>query len=249
MSIGLYQSASSLAALERWQDAVTQNITSSQVSGYKKRTVEFSMVAAGEVQTNPRQKIGHGEGEPMYFPKATYGINFQSGETEPTRRELDVALQGEGFFEVQMNDGRKGYTRAGELHLRPDRTIVTSQDQPILSDSGFPLQLLPQGGTIVINTDGMIRQGDTPVGRISVVKFADEKKLVPISAGLFVANGGPDPTTVEKPQVLQGYLESSNVAALHEMVNLVNISRAYEANQKLIQSYDQTMQKTLDALG
>jgi flagellar basal-body rod protein FlgF len=249
MSIGLYQSASSLAALERWQDAVTQNITSSQVAGYKKRTVEFSMVEAGEVQTNLHQKIGRGEGEPMYFPKATYGINFQTGETEPTRRELDIALQGEGFFEVQMSDGTKAYTRAGELHLRPDRTIVTSQDQPILANSGFPLQLLPQGGKVVINVDGTVRQGETPIGRLSVVKFVDEKKLVPISAGLFLPNGGPDPTPVDKPQVLQGYLESSNVAALHEMVNLVNIARAYEANQKLIQSHDQTMQKTLDALG
>lgn len=249
MSIGLYQSASSLAALERWQDAVTQNITSSQVAGYKKRTVEFSVVAAGEVQTDSHQKIGRGEGEPMYFPKVSYGIDFKSGENEPTRREFDLALQGDGFFEVQMNDGRKAYTRAGELRLRPDRTLVTSQDQPILSDSGYPLQLLPTGGKVVINEDGTIRQGDARVGRLAVVKFADDKQLVPISAGLFLPTGGPDPTPVDKPQVLQGYLESSNITPLREMVDLVSIGRAYEANQKLIQSYDQTMQKTLDALG
>ncbi len=249
MSIGLYQSASSLAALERWQDAVTQNITSSQVSGYKKRTVEFSVVQAGELRTDSDQKIGHGEGQGMYFPKASYGINFQTGETTPTRREFDVALQGEGFFEVQMNDGRRAYTRAGELHMRADRTMVTAQDLPILTDGGQPVQLLPQSGKVVINDDGTIKQGDASIGRLSVVKFDDNKQLVPLSAGLFLPMGGPNPTPVEKPQVLQGYLESSNIAPLREMVDLVNIARAYEANQKLITSHDQTMQKTLDALG
>ncbi|HEY9247875.1 MAG TPA: flagellar hook-basal body protein [Rariglobus sp.] len=249
MSIGLYQSASSLAALERWQDAVTQNITSSQVAGYKKRTVEFSVVDAGEVQTSLRQKIGQGDGEHMYFPQATYGINFQKGEVEPTRRDFDLALQGDGFFEMQMSDGRRAYTRAGEMHLRPDRTLVTAQDQPVLSDSGNTIQLLPKGGNIVINTDGTIRQGDTPIGRLSVVKFADDKQLVPISAGVFLPMNGVAPVPVDKPQILQGYLESSNVAPLREMVDLVNIARAYEANQKLIQSHDQTTQKALDALG
>jgi flagellar basal-body rod protein FlgF len=249
MSIGLYQSASSLAALERWQDAVTQNITSSQVVGYKKRTVEFSVVSAGEVQTDPRQKIGHGEGQAMYFPSASYGISFKEGENSPTRRDLDLALDGEGFFEIQLPDGGKAYTRAGDLHMRPDRMLVSSQNQPILSTSGSPIQLLPGRGDISINTDGSVRQGGNTLGRIAVMKFADEKQLVPITAGLFRSIGGPDPVPVENPQVLQGYLEASNIAPLREMVDLVNIARAYEANQKLIQSHDQTMQKTLDALG
>lgn len=250
MSIGLYQSASSLAALERWQDAVTQNITSSQVVGYKKRTVEFSVVEAGELQTDPRQKIGRGEGVAAYFPKASYGIDFKLGETTPTRRDFDVALQSEGFFEVQMEDGGKAYTRGGELRLRPDRMLVNTQDQPILTEAGSPIQLLPGGGEVVINRDGTVAQGGIPLGRLSVVKFADNNQLMPISAGMFLpAPGAPDPVQVEKPEVLQGYLEASNVTPLREMVDLVNIARAYEANQKLIQSHDNTMQKTLDALG
>ena len=250
MSIGLYHRASSLAALERWQDAVTQNITSSQVAGYKKRTVEFSVVEAGELQTDPKQKIGRGEGEATYFPRATYGINFKLGETSPTRREFDVALQSEGFFEVQMEDGRKAYTRGGELRLRADRTLVTTQDQPILTEAGSPVQLLPRGGEVIINRDGTVLQGGTPLGRLNVVKFADNKQLMPISAGMFLPlPGTPDPVAVEEPEVLQGYLESSNVTPLREMVDLVTIARAYEATQKLIQSHDNTMQKTLEALG
>lgn len=249
MNIGIYQSASSLAALERWQDAVTQNITSSQVTGYKKRTVEFQSVQAGELQTRAGQKIGEGDGEPMHFPRVTYGINFQNGETTPTRRELDVALQGRGFFEVELDDGTKGYTRAGELRMRPDRTLVTSQDKPILSDSGFPIQLPANGGKIIINQDGTVRVGDAVAARIAVMDFPDEKLLVPVSAGLFLVPEGVRPEPVAEPAVLQGYLENSNITPLREMVDLVNIARAYEANQKLIQNYDQSLQKVLDALG
>src|SRR6185436_60010 len=105
MNIGLYQSASALSALERWQDSVSQNITSSQTTGYRKRTVSFSTQAAGELQANPKARIGSEGSKPMLFPKVNSSINFVSGETQPTRRELDAAIQGEGFFEIQRPDG------------------------------------------------------------------------------------------------------------------------------------------------
>ena len=248
MNVGLYQSAASLSALERWQDAVTQNITSSQVSGYKKRTVSFSSAIKGEVMTDPKARTGSGAGEPMQFPKVGYGISFQFGKTQPTRRDLDVALQGEGFFEIQLEDGRKAYTRAGEFRLRADRTLITGDNATVLNEGGDPIQFLPGGGRIVINADGRILQNDAPVGRIAVVKFADNRQLVPLSAGAFI-NQGPDPQPVEKPEVLQGYLESSNITPLREMVDLVNIARAYEANQKLIQTRDQALGRTIETLG
>jgi flagellar basal body rod protein FlgG len=246
MNIGLYQSAASLSALERWQDAVAQNITSSQVSGFRKRTVEFSGMPMGEMQTEEHGKLG--EGQPAMFPKATYGINFQSGETTPTGRDLDIAIQGEGFIQVQTPDGTSAYTRAGELHIRSDRTLVLNDSTPVLSDSGSPITLLPQGGEIVIAPDGSLTQGGNALGRLGVVRFADNSKLMPVGNGMFSA-GDMAPIPVDKPQVLQGYLEGSNVTPLREMVALVQIARAYEANQKIITTQDQTMQHTLDSLG
>jgi flagellar basal-body rod protein FlgF len=248
MNIGLYQSAASLSALERWQDAVTQNITSSQVSGFKKRTVNFTAQTKGEFALDDKSRFGDGSGLPATFPTIKYGISFHTGETHPTRRELDVALQGEGFFEVQLEDGRKIYTRAGELRLRPDRTLVTSQDGKILSTEGTPITLLPGSGALVINADGTIFQGDARLGKLAVVKFEDNTKLQPLSAGIF-ANPGDPPELIARPEILQGYLESSNITPLREMVDLVNIARAYEANQKMLQSRDQILEKTLESLG
>lgn len=247
MNIGLYQSASALSALERWQDVVAQNITSSGTTGYRKRTINFSSQLSGELQTDGK---GSRDGAAMstVFPKVNTGINFTTGETQPTRRDYDVAIQGEGFFEVQMPDGTKAYTRSGEFSLRSDRTLVTTGGQEVMSDGGSPIVLLPNGAPMTVNRDGTIVQGDTALGKISVQSFKDPSKLVPVAGGYFLANGA-EPTPVDKPELMQGYLEGSNVTPLREMVDMVLISRAYEANQKIISSFDETMQKELDALG
>lgn len=249
MNIGLYQSASALSALERWQDSVSQNITSSQTSGYRKRTVEFSTQTAGELQADPRARVGHDAAMPMVFPKVNTGINFVTGETQPTRRELDVAIQGEGFFEVQREDGSRAYTRSGEFRMRLDRTLVTSNGFEVLSEGGAPITLLPGGGSVTINRDGTIFQGETALGKLSVQGFANPAGLIPVAGGMFIASAGTQPQPVDEAELLQGYLEGSNVTPLREMVDLVLISRAYEANQKIISAVDQQMQKTLDALG
>lgn len=250
MNIGIYQSASALSALERWQDTVSQNITSSQTTGYRKRTVNFSTQQAGMMQPDARAKIGEDTGVPMLFPKINGGINFAAGETQPTRRDLDVAIQGaEGFFEIQMPDGSKAYTRSGEFRLRPDRTLVTTSGHEVMNEGGNPIVLLPSNAPLVINQDGTLFQGETALGKLSVQKFADTSRLTAIAGGFFTAEPGVTPEPVEEPELLQGYLEQSNVTPLREMVDLVLISRAYEANQKIISTVDQQLQKTLEALG
>lgn len=250
MNIGLYQSASALSALERWQDVVSQNITSSQTTGYRKRTINFSAQLAGELQPDAHGRASrNGGGQPFVFPKVNSGINFLSGETQPTRREFDVAIQGDGFFEVKLSEDQKAYTRSGEFRMRSDRVLVTTGGQEVLNTSGDPITLVRGGGKFEINMDGTIFQGDVPLGKLAVQRFEDESKLKPIAGGYFLATEGQDPELVTKPELLQGYLEGSNVAPLREMVDMVLISRAYEANQKIISTVEKTMQKTLEALG
>ena len=248
MNIGLYQSAASLSALERWQDAVAQNITSAQTNGFRKRTVEFSTESAGKWNTDPGRKGGGDELQALFTQTAS-GINFTSGETEPTGRDLDVAIQGAGFFEVRQPDGQHAVIRSGEFHVRPDRVLVTAGNCEVMSESGAPITLLPEGGNVTINNDGTVVQGTTRLGKLSVQKFSNNAALVPAAGGLFVPGADAGVTQVSQPNLMQGYLEQSNVQPLREMVDLVLISRAYEANQKIITTNDDQMQKTLDALG
>lgn len=249
MDIGIYQSAASLASLERWQDAVAQNITSGQVTAFRKRTVEFSGQTAGGWGVDGSTSADGDPSLSAVFPTTTNGISFAPGETQPTGRDLDVAIQGDGFFEVQMPDGTHAFTRSGEFTTRADHTLVNTAGEEVLGDGGSPIMLQAEGGKVTINADGSIMQGTAVVGRLSVQKFASNSDLRPISGGQFVPNQGADPTPVAKPQIQQGFLESSNVSPLTEMVSLVQISRAYDANQHVITSSDKQMQKELDALG
>ncbi|HEY4300370.1 MAG TPA: flagellar hook-basal body protein [Candidatus Didemnitutus sp.] len=249
MNIGLYQSAASLSALERWQDAVAQNITSAQTDGFRKRTVEFSSEAAGKWNVDPGSQAGSGDEVQALFTKTTSGINFITGETEPTGRDLDVAIQGQGFFEVKQPDGTHAVTRSGDFHVRPDRTLVTAGNCEVLTENGSPITLTPDGGNVTINQDGTVAQGSTLLGKLAVQKFSNPSALMPSAGGLFIPGAGAGMTPVDKPELMQGYLEQSNVQPLREMVDLVVISRAYEANQKIITTTDDQMQKTLDALG
>jgi flagellar basal body rod protein FlgG len=249
MNVGIYQSASALSALERWQDSVAQNITSSQTSGYRKRTINFSTQTGGELHTDTKARLGRDQGMPMVFPKVNQGINFITGETQPTRRELDVAIQGEGFFEISMPDGSKAYTRSGEFRMRADRTLVTPSGHEVMSDGGAPITLQAGGGPVTINRDGAMFQGENSLGKLSVKKFDNTAQLIPLAGGFFVPGQGMEAQNLDEPELLQGYVEGSNVTPLREMVDLVLISRAYEANQKMINTVDDQMQKTLDALG
>jgi len=238
-----------MAALERWQDAVSQNVTSAQTTGFRKRTVEFSTEASGMLQHDDRSKLGLDSGTPALFPKSSNGVNFLSGETMPTHREFDVAIQGDGFFEVKMPNGAMAYTRSGEFRLRPDRTLVNGSGLEVMTDGGSPIVLLPGQGQLTINQDGTVIQGTTQLGKLSVQQFSNPAALLPGAGGLFIASEGAGMTAVEQPDLMQGYLEQSNVQPLREMVDLVLISRAYEANQKMITTIDQQMQKALEALG
>jgi flagellar basal-body rod protein FlgF len=247
MNIGIYQSASALSALERWQDSVTQNIASSQLPGYRARTTGFSAQATGQIQTGSGSS--QDSGQTTMFPLASDSVSFQPGEAQRTDRELDVSIQGQGFFQVQAADGTMAYTRSGEFQIQPNNTVTTSSGQQVMTEGGSPLTLIPSGGAVVINPDGSVTQNGTSLGKLSIQNFADTSQLTAGPNGTFVPPAGDAPVAVDKPNLLQGYLEGSNVSPTHEMVDLITISRAYESNQKMISTVDQEMQKTLDALG
>jgi flagellar basal-body rod protein FlgF len=249
MNLGVYQSAASLSALERWQDAVSQNIGSSQVPGYRGRTVNFTAQDIGQFTVGANGKPGSGSSQPASFPAATSGLSFKPGETQPTGRPLDLAIQGSGFFQVQMPDGTHAYTRNGTFKERSDGMLVNGSNYPVLSETGSPIVLAQAAGALSITQDGVVSQGDAQVGRLSVTSFSNTGGLIPISGGLLLAGPNAGAAAADHPGVLQGYIESSNVSPLFEMVNLVQVSRIYEANQRVITNADQQTQKTMDALG
>lgn len=244
MNIGLYLGAAAMGALERWQATTANNIASSSSPGFRKREVEFSVNGAGGMPTGTE---GGTTVQPGQFPSSRVSVNFTPGQFVGTGRELDVAIRGEGFFEVQVADGSRAYTRSGSFYTNNERTLVDAQGNQVLGEGGAPIQLLQEGGQLGIAPDGTISQGGRAIGKLTIQRFENQQALLPLSGGLFAANGQPA-QPVEQPTLMQGSLETSNVQPVEEMVNLVQISRAYEAARRVITSRDDTMDKTIRAL-
>ena len=250
MNIGVYQSAASLTALERWQDVTAQNVTASQVTGYRKRTVEFSGVPMGALEANPdKNKIGNGDAPQPLYPRADYGVSFKNGENYPTQRPLDFAIEGNGFFELKRPDGSLTYTRAGSFHVSPERKIVSSDGFELMNKDGFPVQLVAGAGEVTLTDDGVLVQGTTQLGRLGLKNFAKPEDLTPVAAGFFDAKEGSAAVDVENSLIIQGNLEGSNVTPMQEMISLVQIARAYEANQKSMTTADQLLGRVIETLG
>jgi flagellar basal-body rod protein FlgF len=244
MNIGAYQGAASLAALERWQGIISENLAAQSVPGFRKTEASFASVLGGDIRGGERS-AATAKG---VLPSAVSRINMQPGQIRTTGAEFDFAIEGPGFFQIQRPDGTTGYTRDGEFHVNAERTLVNKLGYPVLGDGG-PVALRPEGGRVSINADGAIVQGDQIVGRIGLVDFADPSVLRRIGDGLLGAGDGTAPTPIERPKVVSGALESSNVVGLQEMVNLITVSRAYAASQRVIQTADENAGKAIQSLG
>lgn len=250
MNIGAYRGASALAAYEKWQEVISQNIAYGSIPGFKKSDIAF------EVSSPDNARLGgQAGGAGSVMPQMTTKVNFAPGTLQHTGNDLDFAIQGKGFFQIKRKDGTLGYTRNGEFQMNADRTLVTRQGDVVMGE-GAPITFNANGGAISINAGGTISQVNSQthlqeqVGKLTVYDFKDPQKLERSGDGLFApVNGSAQPQPVEQPGIIGGVLENSNVSSLTEMVNLINVSRAYEANQKAIQGSDDNDSKAIQTLG
>lgn len=247
MNIGSYRGAASLAAYEKWQTITSQNIAASSMPGYKKSDVSFETVASDVMKLDSSNAMGGASRGLM--PKVGTKTNFAQGQLHRTGSELDFAIQGDGFFQVKRENGESGYTRNGEFHLGPDRKLVTKEGYPVMGESG-PIMLNAGGGSVSINSEGAIMQGDQVVAKLMVFSAKDPQKLNRLGDLMFAPSSPKERLDrVETPQVVNGYVEASNVSPLTEMINLITVSRAYEASQKAMTSDGDSTDKAIQILG
>ena len=168
---------------------------------------------------------------------------FEQGKLRITQRELDLAVEGEGFLRVLMPDQTVAYTRAGNLRLDNDRNLVTADgyliDPPVMIPEGF--------GRLVIDPSGLVQgfDGDElqELGRIELTTFANPSGLQPAGTTLFRETAAAGERIDGAPGVIrQGHLEQSNVDHLRELAELVQVQRAYELNSRMMQAADEILQ-------
>jgi flagellar basal body rod protein FlgG len=242
---GLYQGAASMSALERWQTAISGNLASGAAAGFKKEETSFSSALAGTTAVGSDALSG---GMTRLVPQATSRLSDTQGALRQTGKDLDLAVQGSGYFQVQTREGVNAFTRNGEFHLDADGKLVNQHGLPVVTDAG-PLSVDIKLGPISVGRDGQITQGENVLGTLAIFDLSKSGELRRAGEGLVVPAEGGTPAQMESPEVLQGYVEESNVVPLQEMVNLISVSRAYEISQKLITSIDQTTRSAVETLG
>ncbi len=253
MMRALYSAAAGMQSQQLNLDVIANNLANVNTTGFKRSKIEFqdllyeTIRAPGADQGAGNQlptglQIGHGS-----QPVATSRI-FTTGELTQTGEQFDMAIKGDGFFEVQMTDGSRAYSRDGALKTDGAGRIITSDG--LVVQSGF--QPIPSGTTsVTISPSGMVTaKGDSSsqTFQIQLTRFVNPGGLDSLGRNLYRETSASGPAELGTPgengfgTIAQGYLEMSNVKVVEEMVNMIVAQRAYEVNSKAVQAADEMMQ-------
>ena len=251
----LWTAASGMQAQQKSIDVVANNLANVNTAGFKRSRADFqdlmyqNLKATGAPSTNTTQvptgiQIGLGT------RLAAVNKIFAAGDFTQTNNELDVAIEGDGFFQIQMPDGTTGYSRAGAFKRDSTGRVVTSDGYPML-----PEIVIPSTATkISIGTDGTVsvtqagQSANSSIGNIQLAQFSNPSGLSSHGKNIFLPTDASGAATTGTPgqnglgSVTQGTLEMSNVNVAEEMVNMIVGQRAYEINSKAVQAADEMLQ-------
>lgn len=267
----LWTGASGMIAQQDAIDAISNNLSNVNTTGYKKETVEFKTLLYSKLQTkttdangDPKPVIGQvGAG----VRTASITSRYTQGNLQPTGNTLDFAIEGNGFFQVQLDDGTVAYTRNGAFNLSmgiDGLTLCTTDGYPVIGVDGDPIVFAEgiDSSAITIDEEGRFwyRNADETIvsleEQFALVQFHNPAGLLKLSGSLAAATEASGEARDEQTdaalknsKVLSKYLEGSNVEAVDEMVNLIVAQRAYEMNSKVIQASDQMLQQANNLRG
>ena len=247
MNVSLHEAAAAMTANARWQEVIAENLSASFVPGFKKQDLSFKAVQAG-LPSGLAPGLGS-TARRFALPTSTVSTNFRAGEMKPTGGALDVAIEGPGFFEVQLPNGDHAYTRDGEFGLNAQGQLVTKQGLPVAGDGGVLQFDVNNPSPISISPSGEVSQGGERKGTLRVMDFGDEHRLTPLGGGLFANRDPQVQPSAAKATLRQHYLEAGNTTGVAEMTSLITALRMFEANQRVIQSQDERMGRAISELG
>ena len=210
------------AALQRQMDAVANNIANMNTPAYKSEHMMFN-----EYLVRPQRNV------PLSFVEDKGMVrDLSEGPLTKTGNPFDLALSGDGYF-IIGTDGGQRYTRSGRFQLDADGQIVNHAGQPVLSAAGQPVTIPPGTRDVTIAPDGTVSADTQVIGSIGVVSFNNPRAMKREGENLYSTDetGTPDDHT----RILQGMLEESNVNAIEEMTKMIEVHRAYTANERLLQ--------------
>ncbi len=245
---GVYQNAAAMTGLENWNNSIAQNISQSSTPGYKKAVLSFEGVEAGKVGI--KNDFGNILEHASIQTKGVGGVDFTSGSIVTTNGDFDFAIEGKGFFELRADDGQLVYTRDGQFKVNDEGELVSKQGFHVMDDTRHVIKLRLGDGKVSAANDGTLSQNGAPLAHLSIREIGDPDNMVRSHGGFIL---GPNNTGYNRPVedtiIRHGSLEQSNVSATTEMINLINVSRSFQVNQKVIQQHDDLLGKAIQSLG
>lgn len=235
-SIG-YTTLARQAGLLREMGTVANNIANMSTSGFRREGVIYSEYVQNLGPDAPSLSQAAGRVRELEF---TQGALSQTGGT------FDLAIEGDGFFQIGTADGER-LTRAGSFARDAAGNVVTSDGYPLLDAGGAPVFAPPDAKTIAIAPDGTLSADGTPLGQIGLWAPLDTNQLVREGGVRFAVEGEVLP--VENGVILQGFLEGSNVDPVSEIARMIEVQRAYEMGQGLLEREDERVRSVLRTLG
>ncbi|MCE5249625.1 flagellar hook-basal body protein [bacterium] len=241
---GLYLSAYGMIPRIIQQDGIANNLANTSTHGYKKGDIFLRQLITAD------NALNHARGTDRSQISEDRRIDFTQGTLDRTDNDLDLALNGPGFFRVQDASGNISYTRNGRFYLDNNGYLITKEGMYLINDRNN--RIIIQGGDVAIQGNGDIVVDGILANTIGLADFAptDYPALEPVGKELFRK---PDTINEIKPSddtvFLQGYLESSNVDPIRSMVDMIEVYRMFELGQKSIQIQDQTLQRVVTEIG
>lgn len=261
---GLYTAWSGMVNEMNRMDVMTNNLANADTNGYKK---EGATSQTFDQQLAVKIKDQSDDGLPVKLGGVYLGVkigetytDYSQGSFEITDSEYDVALDGDGFFAISFTNkaGETSvkYTRDGAFTVNTDGYLVTKDGDYVLNQTGAEntdpseasfIQIDPNL-PFTIDEKGYIWQNDEVIAQLGVIDFEDYDYLAKYGENMYQTVDGAT-LTEANAKVCQGYIEASNVNVVTEMVNMITITRAYESNQKVIQTIDSMLDKAVNNVG
>ncbi|KXS49941.1 flagellar basal-body rod protein FlgG [Halanaerobium congolense] len=246
---GLYTAASSMGVLEKKSNIRANNLANSNTTGFKKSgtvTSSFPEMLLERIEAG-RNSEEIGEISTGAFLERSFK-DMRQGDLQRTNNKLDLAIQGEGFFTIETEAGIR-YSRDGNFTINNNSELVTQSGNPVLDINGERIQLIADED-FSIDQNGVLRFNNGLQGsQIALVNFENSAELIQQGDNLYLEVEESNGSIASEAVLAQGYLETSNVKIVEEMVQMIKTSRHYESNQKVITTMDESLSKVINEVG
>lgn len=251
--------AAGMSAQQTRVEVISNNLANMSTTGYNARRAEFAdlhyqqLARPGSINASDGTQLPTGIQLGLGVRPSSVSVMLQQGSIALTSGDLDMAIEGKGYFEVTLPNGNSAYTRDGGLKRTGDGLIVTSDGYPVAPDITIPRD----ARSISINADGEVyahfndQIEPQQLGQFTLASFTNPKGLEAIGSNLFLETPASGPSVVSAPGrdgvgvLRQGYLEESSVDPVKEVTDLIKAQRGYELNSKVISAADQMLSATV----